>query len=244
MPAGKIYIAAKGKRGMNIPKRRKTRRRRKGLVNLSLQILPKVKYAKHRYAESNQLFIANAFSDQLIYSLNGMYDPLQYSSGGGVGTNHQPYLFDQMNALYNKYCVIGAKATIYLRPGSTANAYAMNVYGETSQLTSIQYTGSLGLEKPGVKVIRMNASQSNVYVPQKKMTFWWSAKKAFRAKDRTELISNEEYNGTGSANPATQEYLYITYQGQQIEQTTAKLACDVVIDYIVAWTDPKQVNQS
>jgi len=226
-------------------KRTLKRKWKRNLSNLSLQVMPKIKYATHRYAESTQLFITNTFSDQLIYSLNGMYDPLQYSgSGGGVGVNHQPYLFDQMNALYNTYCVLGAKVKVYLRPGSTANAYAMNVYGETSRLTSIQYTNSLGLEKPGVKIVRFNATQSNIYQPQKTMTFFWSAKKAFRAKDRTELISNHEYNGSGSSNPNTEEYLYLTYQGQQIEQTTAKLAVDVVIDYIVAWTDPKQPNQS
>lgn len=76
------------------------------------------------------------------------------------------------------------------------------------------------------------------------MTFYWSAKKEFRAKDRTELISNEEYNGDGTNNPAVQAYFYLTYQAQQIQQTTAKLACDVIIDYICAWHDPKQPNQS
>lgn len=249
MPAGKIYIAAKGRKGgMNPPKRkyifkRISWRKRQGLRNLSLQILPKVKYVRHRYAESTQLFINNSFSDQIVYSLNGLYDP-HISGGSGAGVNHQPYLFDQMNALYNTYCVLGAKITIHLRPGSNGNTYAMNVYGETSELTSVQYPGSIALEKPGVKVARFAASSTNVYTPARKMTFWWSAKKGFRAKDRTELISNEDYNGNGSNNPLVQQFLYLTMQAHALQQTTAVLAADVIIDYIVAWTEPKQVNQS
>lgn len=222
--------------GRSRPKR--TIRRKTGLRNLSLSVFPIVKYAKHRYAEQTQLFINNSFSDQLKFSLNGMYDP------NISGTGHQPYLFDQMNALYNKYTVLGCKIKVYLRSGSTSNSYAMNVFGEMSQLTSIQYPNSLGWEKPRIKVATFNSSSTNVYVPQKVMTFYWSAKKEFRAKDRTELISNEAYEGSSSANPNTQAFLYLTYQAQQIQQTTAKLACDVVIDYIVAWHDPKQPNQS
>lgn len=222
---------------------RSYRRPRKNLVNLGLTVMPKIKFATHRYAESTQLFINNSFEDQIVYRLNSMTDPL-VSGGGGVGLNHQPYLFDQMNALYNKYTVLGCKVTVHLRPGSTSNTYAMNVYGETSQLTSIQYPGSIALEKPGVRVVRFNSSATNVYNPAKTMTFYWSAKKEFRAKDRTELISNEEYNGDGTNNPAVQAYFYLTYQAQQIQQTTAKLACDVIIDYICAWHDPKQPNQS
>ena len=218
-------------------------RKRRGLQNLSLQVMPKIKYATHRYAESTQLFINNSFDAQLVYTLNGLFDP-NVSGGSGAGINHQPYLFDQMNALYNKYCVLGAKVKIHLRPGSTSNSYAMNVFGETTQLSSVQYPGSIGLEKPGVKIVRFNSSASNVYTPARTMTFYWSAKKEFRAKDRQELITNEDYSGTGSTLPNEQAYLYLTYQAQQIQQTTAKLACDVIIDYIVAWTEPKQPNQS
>lgn len=234
----KIIITNKKRRTRKSKSRRGSRRRRGGLMNLSLSVLPAIRYAKHRYGESTQLFVNNAFSDQIKFSLNGMYDP----NISGVG--HQPYLFDEMNALYNKYTVLGCKVTVVLRPGSTSNTYAMNVFGETSQLTSIQYPFSLGLEKPGVKRLMFNASSSNVYVPQKVMTFYWSAKKEFRAKDRTELLSNNDYEGTSSTNPNTQAYLYLTYQAQQNQQTTAKLACDVLIDYIVVWHDPKQPGQS
>lgn len=229
----------KTKKSRKTYRRRRTGRRSgRKLMNLSLEVLPRIKFAKHRYAETTELYINNSFSDQKVFSLNGMYDPNITNVG------HQPYLFDQVNALYNKYTVLGAKIKVILRPGSTSNTYAMNVLGEMSQLTSIQYPGSLSLEKPKVKVATFNSSASNVYNPSRTMTFYWSAKKEFRTKDRTELISNADYEGTGSANPAKQAYLYITYQAQQLQQTTAVLALDVIIDYIVAWHEPKQPNQS
>lgn len=223
--------------------RRRRYTRNRGLQNLSLQVMPKIRFATHRYAENSQLFINNVFSDQIKLSLNGMYDP-NISGGSGQGINHQPYLFDQLNALYNTYTVLGAKVTVILRPGSTSNTYATNVYGEISELSSIQYPGSIAWEKPGIKKALFNSSSANVYNPMKVMQFKWSALKQFRCKDRQELISNEQYNGNSSSNPAHECFLYLTMQAQQLQQTTVKLACDIIIDYICAWTEPKQPNQS
>ena len=237
MPRTKSTVATKK---TTTRRKRAPRRGRKnrGLMNLSLQVVPKVAYKKLRYADNMALEIINAYSDQEKFSLNGLYDPDQALGG------HQPYGFDQMMTLYNKYCVLGAKVNVLLRPGSTSNTYAMNVYAEMSELTSIQYTNSIGWEKPGVKIATFNSSASNVYNPSRRLSFWFSAKKFFRAKNRNDLISNEDYKGSASNNPATEAYLYLTYQGQQIQQTTAKLAVDIVIDYIVAFTDPKQLAQS
>lgn len=214
-------------------------RRRRGLQNLSLQVLPIVQFKKMRYADTATLSINNAFTAQKKYSLNGLYDP--DITGGG----HQPLGFDQMMALYNKYCVLGAKISIRMRAGSTANTYPMNLIGEKSLLSSLQYSsGSQPLEKPTCKLITQNTSASNVYNPEKNMKFWFSAKKQFRAKNRRDLTSVDHYNGDSSSNPDQQVFFYLTYQAQNLQQTTATLYIDVVLEYIAAFHDRKQLAQS
>lgn len=209
------------------------------MMNLTQQVVPMVSYKKLRYHESMGFTINDAFTAQHTWGLNCLYDP--YLGIGG----HQPYGFDEMMALYNRGVVLGAKVTVLARPGSTANSYASNLYGEISNLSSLQYTSaSHGWEKPGVKVITFNGMQGNTGSPEKRMTFWYSAKKYFRARDRQELITNDAYRNTSSANPASKSTLFLTYAGQGYQQTTMNLAVDVTIDYICAFTDRKQLLQS
>lgn len=217
---------------------KKARKSTKKLMNLSLEVVPHIKFARLRYASTDSMSINNAFQTQNKFSLNGLYDP----DVGGIG--HQPYGFDQMMGLYNTYCVLGAKIKILARPGSTSNTYPMNLFTEMSELSSIQYTNEIANEKQGVKKLTFNSSASNVYNPEKRQTLWWSAKKWFRAKDRQELINQNEYLGNSSTNPDHQCFLYITYQGQDLQQTTAVLYTDVIIDYIVAFINPKQLAGS
>lgn len=210
----------------------------KKLMNLSLEVVPHIKFARLRYASNDAMSINNSFQTQNKFSLNGLYDP----DISGIG--HQPYGFDQMMSLYNTYVVLGAKIKILARPGSTSNTYPMNLYCEMSELSSIQYTNEIANEKPGIKKLTFNSSASNVYNPERRQTLWWSAKKWFRAKDRQELINQDEYTGNSTSNPNHQAFLYITYQAQDLQQTTAVLYTDVVIDYIVAFINPKQLLSS
>lgn len=242
MPAGYMKKVTITKRGR--PKGSKNRKvvqhkRKQPLVNLSLQVQPIVLYRKMRYASTDTLALNNALQAQKVFCLNGLFDP----DISGIG--HQALAFDELCALYNKYTVLGAKVMIRGRPGSTSNSFPMNLIAEQSELSSIQYSsGGQPLEKPTCRYVTYNTSASNVYNPEKRMTLYFSAKKAFRARGRRDLISNDEYNGTSSSNPDHKQFLYITYQGQGLQLTTANIYVDTVIEYIVAWHDRKQLFQS
>ena len=219
--------------------KRKFKGRRNRLMNLSLQVLPIVQYKKLRYADTAALQINSGWSAQKKYSLNGLYDPDITAAG------HQALGFDQMMALYNKYCVLGAKIHVRMRAGSTANTYPMNLIGEKSLLSSLQYTsGSQPLEKPTCKLVTQNSSATNVYNPEKNINWWFSAKKQFRCSSRRDLISIDHYNGDSSSNPDQQVFFYLTYQAQDLQMTTAVCYIDVVIEYIAAFHDRKQIAQS
>ena len=112
-------------------------------------------------------------------------------------------------------------------------------------MSSLQYsTGSQPLEKPSVKIVTTSTSSTNVYNPEKTMTFTFSAKKEFRANNRRDLISNNHFGGDSGGNPDQQVFLYLTYQAQNMQQTTATVYIDVVIEYIAAFHDRKQLFQS
>lgn len=227
------------KKGQGRRLRRRQYRRRK-LMNLTQQVIPHVAYRKLRYAHSGDLYMPNTFSDQHVFGLNSVYDPDVTDVG------HQPYGFDQMMTLYNKCTVIGAKVKIITRPGTNSNSFAVNVAAEISDLTSIQYPGTLINEKPGVKTQYWPATYNNVGPTPavKTMTLYWSAAKWFRTKSRSGLISNSDYDNTSSYGPQKLARLYLTMQGAQLEQMTASLQCDVIIDYICVFHNAKQLTQS
>jgi len=76
--------------------KRKIKANRTRLVNTALQPIPQRYIVKMKYAED---VFTNA-GGLFYYNLNSIFDPSR--SGGG----HQPYGFDQLATLYNRYRVI------------------------------------------------------------------------------------------------------------------------------------------
>ena len=93
------------------PRKNNQRRRRgkqKSLIRrLPLNGFPNKNICKHRYAD--QCSIVYTGSSGMIthsFSANGLYDP-NLAVGG-----HQPMGFDEQMAIYDHYCVLGAKITV------------------------------------------------------------------------------------------------------------------------------------
>lgn len=88
-------------------RKRKTKKSYKTLVNLkSLQPIAQRYITKLKYAEVVTVNLGTAAFGTLRMNLNSLYDPNQ----SGIG--HQPYGFDQLATLYNRYRVIGCKYKI------------------------------------------------------------------------------------------------------------------------------------
>jgi hypothetical protein len=96
----------------------------------------------------------------VVMALNGLYDP--YISGSG----HQPNYYDQLTALYGRYCVTGSQAVVELNNVATVAANCVAAYSDNSittytveNISETKYakTRSLGQTSgaPSVQVIQM-----------------------------------------------------------------------------------------
>lgn len=80
------------------------RKKSTALKNLALQPIAQRYICKMKYSQAVQLNINNNYLYQ--FNLNSLFDPDR------TGTGHQPYGFDQLSNLYNRYRVIGCYYTV------------------------------------------------------------------------------------------------------------------------------------
>lgn len=83
------------------------------------------------------------------WRLNSLYDPDLTSTG------HQPYYYDQIQALYNEYCVYGVLVDLYAGSESATSPILLSI---CPSLTSGNPTdATLGLERPQAKRLFVDA---------------------------------------------------------------------------------------
>lgn len=122
--------------------RRKVYRKKTTTVNVNraLQPIPQRYIVKQKYS---QTFPINASSYTTYgFNLNSVYDPDRSSTG------HQPYGYDQLSALYNRYRVISCNWRINVASDSVVRAVAM----ATNDFTGFAGVSDM-VERPRAKYI-------------------------------------------------------------------------------------------
>lgn len=71
--------------------------------NISRTFLDPHKYVTLRYTETFNFTLASTVGTQQLFRLNSIFDP------NSTGVGHQPYGYDQLSALYNRYRVLAAR---------------------------------------------------------------------------------------------------------------------------------------
>lgn len=190
--------------------------------------IPKIRTAHMRYSENVSLTSTSGSMDSIQYRANGVYDP------NLTGIGHQPFGFDTWETLYNHRMVIGSRIYVSFI-GTGALISAAGVY--LSDDTSIPYTTADGFieAKKGTWAI-MAARETRS--PTLQSSF--SAKRFFNI---TDVKDNFDRLGTiGTQNPAEQALYNIWYQEQS--GATNTVYAQITIDYIVQYSEPKDLNQS
>ena len=213
----------------------KTRRgrARKGapITMLSLSAgFPNKILVKHKYCQNVGLTSTTGTFASTQFKCNGMFQPP--ASGG-----HQPMYFDQMTALYDHFVVIASKCKIIVSPDSASAMTKPAVVGlYVNDDTSVQYTSTTGVQeyqKGKTKLINWNA------VKPISLSEYWSAKKYFGKNP----LSNDNLQGSASADPAEMSYYTICLQDVTTTQTCT-VDILVEIEYIAIWKELKDISQS
>lgn len=221
------YRRSRGRRNKNLS------RPINGAINLRQSPLPENFKTCLRYTEYDKLdiFTANAISP-LIFTLNGLYDP------NITLTGHQPRGYDQLMAFYNRYMVIGAKATIEM---INTNVYPVEVgYSLLSTSVSKTYMSDYmeGATDSQYQTLGGAGSSNDRY----KAVINFSPKKYFKKKN---LSDDPNMSGTEGVNPSTQAYLHVWTAGQGYTTASAdSVWITVTIEYITVFKEPKNVIAS
>lgn len=190
---------------------------------------PKKLKFKHKYVDQLTITSTAGIQQNYFFSCNGMYDP------DITGIGHQPLYFDQIDAIYNHYHVIGSKIRFTVIPvGTTATVpHAILVYIDDDSTATAGMPALM--EQPGTitKYCAGGINPDKLYITKK-----WSAKKAFG-----NVMANDQLQGDAAANPSEQQYYHFALRAVD-NISTVSVNVLVEIEYIAIWNERREINRS
>lgn len=188
---------------------------------------------KLRYTDAFNLAIGVAGGAAVnVFSLNGVYDP-DVTNVLGKSARY----FDQYMTLYDKYLVLGAKVKVqcYNSSVSTPNRIGIAVQDSpTIQLTGDDYIENERLQRNVISCVEGGGDNL------KKMSLNFSTKKWL---SKHNVTTEHDLEGNVSSNPHTQVYLHM-YADNPFGIQDGGCQCIITIDYIVKFSEPKDVPES
>lgn len=216
--------------------RRPRRWRKRGMARRNFRVsrpslgsgIPNAVIMKHKYSDNFGAPISSTINTA-IFHLNSLYDPYQ------TGVGHQPYYFDQLAALYNKYTVFGVKVDLVASCGG-ANTQCMIGMKAQRDTTALVNIGDLA-ERPGAKWTILNSQG-----PQKRLSKYFNLAQLFGVSKKA--ISNDgEYSAASSASPTKLYYLNISAQHPD-GATATNIFYNVTLTFYSRWSERIRQTQS
>lgn len=191
--------------------------------------MPTTKIANLRYVETTNVACTTGVLNEILWRANGIYDP-RVAVGG-----HQPMGFDQWSVLYNHYVVVGSKITIKVINDTTVSPAMCGVYLSDGQ--TLSYTTP-------EEYIEARKGTYRMIQPTNPKTLSLSNK--FSAKRFYNIVNiKDNVDRLGSPigqDPGEQAYYHIWYQ--TLDSSSDTIRFTVTIDYIVLFSEPKDLTQS
>lgn len=187
-----------------------------------------------RYAEKNIVLnpTVGGLADSYVFSANGLYDPNISAIG------HQPIGFDQIMQFYDHYVVLGSKIRLNFRTADTVNDA---IVGITLQDDATEIPNAERLIENGrCKWTLTSPANSNYGTVAKFLSMKCNPAKFL---GRSRPLSDSQLKGSVSSNPVEQAFWHI-FAEPTTNADAGTIQCHVVIDYIVAYIEPKTLVQS
>lgn len=215
-------------------KRRKSYRRR--------TYLPRVpqnknnQLVKMRYITGIELNPAAGGIDTHDFRANSIYDPDKTTGAG----DHKAFGYDQWQEMYNHYVVLGAKCNISVTSSaaSTLAPAAVGIFlSDDSTIAAVGATELMEQPYSKWKVIPHTYGVKPTFLSHK-----FSSKSFFNIKDVKDNLTR--VGASFGANPLEEAH-FIIWCGPPDEATdVGTFYVTVTIDYIVSFSEPKEIGQS
>jgi len=223
MPITKKKTAPKRKM---VQRKRWSRRPQQSLVNRALHPLPQRYITKMKYSE---VITTGAISGAYAMNLNSIYDPNR------TGVGHQPYAFDTLASLYNRYRVIACGYRLSVSPTTnipiTLTAIPANQVLTTSTASEIR-------ENPRAKYVVQNVG-ANVMVLSGK-----SYIPSLVGRSKAQYMADDRYQAPVTSDPQEEAILNIATFNPSNDLALASTPVQVVMEYTVEFFDIKSLGQS
>lgn len=228
------------KRSKKYKKKSYRRRRKANPRRALLSGFPIKKLVKMRYVDTGVNLDAPASGiAQVVYRANSVFDP--YEPIGG----HQPMSFDQWALIYNKYTVLGAKITMEWTPLTVVNflpgRFGILLSSDTagtapySNINSLLESKLIGNYKTFGILFNANQPKHN------SVSKTFSAKHFFGKRD---VVDGSANTALVTTNPGNEAFFIPWVCAQANAQDPGVATFMITIDYIVMFTDPKQLDGS
>lgn len=194
----------------------------------SLGPIPARYITKHKYSTAMVLSSGNSYS--WLFNLNSLYDPDR------TGVGHQPYGYDQLATLYNRYRVIKCSYTINGIQSDTPGASIRIAAQPSNDIISYSDLSSM-VESPRTKFICQGSAGSPL-----KTLHGWSYIPSLMGRNKAQYMADDRYSADVGSSP--QEYAILQIKGATSVDTGASINVMVTLEYTTEWYDIKQLNQS
>lgn len=211
-------------------KPRKNYKRRKLTSNYVPSGMPTQRVAKLRYVEhiSLQSILGNIAT--YVFSANDLYDP------NHTGTGHQPMGFDQWATLFNHYTVLGSRCSVKAAfKANNVSASMVGMYLTDGKIAPYTDSDQFQEARKGQTRLLSSGQSQAVRISQN-----YSAKRFHNVKDVKDNISR--LGAAVSTSPAEEAFFNIWCQTK--DGATKNFTFIVEIDYIVSFSEPKDLTQS
>lgn len=190
--------------------------------NFTLTFIEPHRYIKLRYCEQFFASLAAATANSQVMNLNSAFDPDRTGSG------HQPYGFDTMSTLYNRYRVLKTNWRINFAPSSAV--YNATVFPLNGLLSSSPTTGATFLTacEQQRSVMRAIAASGRSVEYRGQVDLMRLA-----GTTRIEYLADDRYEATVAASPTELMVLYIVWYNPNASSIVISftLEYDLEIDF-------------
>lgn len=201
-----------------------------GTMGLPRQRVVRIRYQGNQTITSTAGALATAF-----WRANSAFDP---STAGAGDVNHTPIMFTKMSEFYDHYCVLGSKAVVTWTNAVAQTAGDPPAYAGifVTDDTTITPTRSDQIIEQGRGSYAMVGSGNlNSYQTTRSIAYY-SAKKFHGVKDPQD---NPDLRARVTADPT--ENAFYTCWVAAVGNGTVDLQCNITIDYIVMFNEPKDL---
>jgi hypothetical protein len=184
-----------------------------------------------KYNEVISFTVLTTVGGQYVFKLNGMFDP------NTTGTGHQPYGFDQMMNIYQRYCVLRSRYKVAFSPSNDRINVGCIAASTVTTTVADAATYNLAAESPHSRTKALSFSGGPP------ANFFGSVStNTLLGTTQSQMMADDLFQGTTTTDPTNLTVLTIFWYNPSSTSVTASF--NVSIEYEAMLFDPYLQNQS